>query len=461
MNIVDILTITDRDEVIKIISESNAPEGDPAGNQAIYEGEHEISNRLDKPKTDSNGAVIGSTTVAKLVLNYQKKIVEGAVAFLFGVPVNLSKTTEGSDEAFKVLNSTLRKLKWHGQNRELARVLFIQQRAAKLYFIKNPDEKDNAKISSMVLSNKNGSFYPNFDDTGDMDAFLRTYTKIAIVDGKEAEIEVFELYTADQIIKGEKTGGEWAEDVQANIFLKIPVVYYEQDKEEWGEVQGLIDNQELTLSKLADTNEYFSAPIIKLFGDVEGAPNKEDQGKSLNCKMTVDQQGNQVKSDAEYLTWDQRPESLKLQFDMVEKYIFSFSQTPDISFSNMLENKPGNISGVALKIMLLDSVIKSLNKQEIFEPNLQRELSVVQSMMIPLALASEADFLEMEIDIDFQSILPDNFIEIVEYLTQATGGKPIMTQASAVQKNPLVTNKDDEIAALETDDNIEAGTLNL
>ena len=461
MNIENILTITDRDGVIKIISESNDIKSDAAKNQDIYDGKHEILNRLDKTKTDANGNVIGLTPVAKLVLNYQKKIVESAVAFLFGVPVDLAKTTEGSDEAFQRLKNVLNGLKWHSQNRELARVLFIQQKAAKLYFIKNPDEKEKRKISSMVLSNKTGSFYPNFNDFGDMDAFLRTYTKTSIVDNKAVKIEIFELYTATNIITGKKINGEWIENTQPNPFGKIPVVYYEQEEKEWGDVQGLIDNQAMTLSKLTDTNEYFAAPIIKLFGEVEGAPNKNDQGKSLNCKTTIDNQGNTVKSDAEYLTWDQRPESLKLQFDMVEKYIYSFSNTADISFSSMLQNKPGNIAGTALQFLMLDPTIKSLNKQETFEPNLQREISVVQSMMEVVGLADEKDFAEMDIDINFQSILPDNLTEVVDYLNQATGGKPIMTQATAIQKNPLVTNKDDEIKALETENSIEAGTLNL
>jgi len=462
MNIEDILEqITDRDEILKTIAESNAPENDPVADQAVYDGEHEISNRLDKAKTDKDGNVIGSTSVARLVLQYQKKIVESAIAFLYGVPVQLSKATESGDDSFEQLKTSLYDIKWHGKNRDLARKLFIQQRAAVLYFIKNPDQADKKKLASMVLSEENGSFYPNFNDLGDMDAFLRVYDKETLIDGKKTKVPVFELYTAEQIVKGEKIGGEWIEVSNANPYGKIPVVYYEQDETEWDDVQGLIDNQELTLSKLADTNEYFSAPIIKLFGDVEGAPNKDDQGKALQCKMTTDNQGNTVKSDAEYLTWDQRPESLKLQFDMVEKYIFSFSQTPDISFSNLIENKPGNISGVALKIMLLDPVMKSLNKQEIFEPNLQRELSVIESIMVVLGLGSEADFKEMKIVIDFQSIMPDNMIEIIDYLNVATGGKPIMTQATAVQKNPLVENKDKEIEDLENEEGVEAGTLNL
>jgi SPP1 family phage portal protein len=462
MKIDDILLLGDWTKIIATIESANAYEFDPSANQEIYDGKHVILSRLDKPKKDENGNVIGTTPTAKMVLNYQKKIVESSVAFLFGSVISLIKSSEGGDEAFLFLKNALKKLKFDNQNRELARILFTQKRAAKLYYIKNPEDKLNIRLASIVLSSKNGSFYPNWDENGDMDAFLRTYTVNRLIDGKEKEVEIFELYTDTNIIKGEKGDAGWLEVSSPNPFQKIPVVYYEQEKAEWEDVQTLIDRQELSISELIDTNQYFASPIIKLIGTVTGMPNKEDQGKALNCLPVVNPQtGQSTNSDAQYLTWDQRPESLKMQFDLIEKYIFSFSQTADISFNNMIANKPGNISGVSLKLLMLDPILKSYNKQEIFDENIQRELSVVKAMLSQLNTAYANDYLEMQIDIQFNSILPDNIAEVVNYLSVASGGEPIISQETAVNKNPLVLDKEAEIAKLQSNAATQAGSFNL
>lgn len=462
MDIEQILTLNDTDKIIETIKTINKFDYSPSELQDIYDGLHEILDRPDKPKKDKNGNIIGTTQTAKLVLNYQKKIVESAVAFIFGVPVSLSKSSEGGDDSFRILKSILKNLKWDNSNRAVSRTLFTQRRVAKLFYLKNPENKESRKISYLLLDYKNGEFYPNFDSRGDMDAFLRTYEKIEIIESKTTKIKIFELYTSEQIQIGRKIeGGKWVIESTNNPFGKIPVVYYEQDKEEWGDSKTLISNQEKSLSQLADTNEYFAAPIIKLFGNVSGAPNKEEQGKALTCTPVSDGKGGMQKSDAEYLTWDQRPESLEMQFKLIENYIYSFTQTPDISFGKLLENKPGNISGVALKILLLDPIMKSLNKQEIFETGIQRELSVIKSIASVIDVGLAKDFEEMQIDVGFNSILPDNLIEVIDYLTQATGGKAVMSQETAIKNNPLVSDSQSEIEKIREDDGIEAGSLDI
>jgi len=190
-------------------------------------------------------------------------------------------------------------------------------------------------------------------------------------------------------------------------------------------------------------------------------PSKEEQGKVLICEYTTDASGASIKSDAEYLTWPDRPESLKMQFDMVDKYIYSFSNTPDIIFTNILQNSPGNISGVALRMLMMDAIIKSYNKQEIFEENLSRELSVVKSILSKMEVKYAKSFAEMEIEIVFNSILPNNITEVINYLTAATGGMAVMSQETAIKNNPLIKNKEVELAKVKEESAIESGSFNL
>src|SRR5690606_29248432 len=57
--------------------------------------------------------------------------------------------------------------------------------------------------------------------------------------------------------------------------------------------------------------------------------------------------------------------------------------------------------------------------------------------------ARETELEELDIDIQFTSILPDNLLETVQILTEANGGKPIMSQETSVASNPLVTDSDE------------------
>jgi SPP1 family phage portal protein len=466
MNAIDIIAVADTDKIIDLVKGETVIEVEPQTLQETYDGKHKILERADKNKLDDNGNIVGSTPTAKLVLNYQKKIVENAVAFLMGSPISIVKKTEGGDEAFQYLLDALDDCKFHSQNKELARKLFTQRRSAKLYYIKNPEDLLNRKLGSMVLSYENGSFYPNFNDTNDLDLFLRVYERTVLIDGKKQVVPVYELYTAEQIKTGQKLGGAWVEVQNANLYTKIPVVYYTQPKEEWYDADTLIGKQELSLSELADTNQYFGSPMAVATGNVTGAPNKDDQGKMVICEYVKDPAtGQMMESKLNYLTWDQRPESIKMQFDLIDKFIYSFSQTADISFLTMIQASLGNISGVALKLLLLDPLSKAMVKQELFEKNLQRELSVIKSILGTMEAGYASDYELMKFDIQFNSILPENIGEVIAYLTAARPGEPIISQESSVNLNPAIKNKQKEIdilAAEKTGDSaISNGSFNL
>lgn len=461
MNIENILELESTEDILNAIETLNSIDFVPAELQAVYDGQHAILDRPNKIKKDAKGNPTDVTITAKLVLQYPKKIVESAVAFLFGVPVSVTKKTEEGDEAFTYLKDALDDLKWHSSNRKLSRILFTQRRAAKLFFIKNPKDLLKRKIATLILSEENGTFYPNFADNGDMDAFLRRYTKDVLVEGEIEKQEVYELYTAEKISMGDLIEDEWVETSTPNIFGKIPVIYYEQKKEEWWDGDTLIDRQELSVSELVDTNQYFGSPIAKMFGNVTGMSEKGDQGKLLKCEMKTDSDGKTQKSDVEYLTWDQTPGSMKMQFEMIHDFIHSFTQTADISFNAMLKNKPGNISGAALQFLMLDPVLKSMNKQELFDTNLLRELSVIMSILGTMEVSHASDYETMKFLLQFNSVLPSNLEEVIDTLAVATGNKPSMSQETAVKRNPLVVDKEAEILKLQDEAGQEAGRFDV
>ena len=66
-----------------------------------------------------------------------------------------------------------------------------------------------------------------------------------------------------------------------------------------------------------------------------------------------------------------------------------------------------------------------------------------------------------KIDIIFNSVLPNNLAEIIDTLSTAVGNEPVMSQETAVQRNPLVIDKELEMQKINEQSEIEVGTLNL
>ena len=276
----------------------------------------------------------------------QKKIVSMAVSFLFGEPASIS-FNEGDEEAYKLLVDVWKDNKLDYFNRRLARKVFVETKAAELWYVTKEEGKD-AKIRVMLLSKEMGDdIYPHFNDFGDMDAFTRQYT---LLDAKGKAIEHVDIYTADKIIRGVKVQ-RWTSKDEVNLFEKIPVIYYSQKKPEWDDVQTLIDRMEMMISKFADTNDYFGSPVLILKGEIDNAPEKDEQGKMLTVKGEANIQTGVVEyqGGAEYLTWEQGPESTKIEYDMLKDLIYSMTSTPDLSFNNV--KGIGVVAGIAIKLM--------------------------------------------------------------------------------------------------------------
>jgi len=460
MNIDELLLLGDWNKIIKTLQNSTHVITDSATLRAEFNGKHKINDRAGKVKYDRNGNVVAVTDVARLLFDYQSVIVNNAVVFLFGKPLILTKTSEGGDAAFELLQQTLRELFFDIRNRQLARTVFVEKQAARLYYVHTAAD-GSRNLRYLLLNCTNGTFIPNYDSDGVLDALLRIYETQVIKNTKIEKQNNFVLYTNTHVYSGIANGSKWEVTTIPNVIGKLPLVYYTQTQEEWANVRPLIENTEKTVSQLCDTNEYFSAPIAKIYGDVAGLPDKAEQGKVLQCNITTDASGQSVRSDVQYLTWDQRPESLQLQLQILKEAIFNLSATPDISFTSILAGKPGNISGVGLRLLFQQALLKSEIKQEVFLPNLYQELTIIRDYLSLIHTQFARDFAEMQITIEFQEALPANIQEIIDVLSVATGGKPIMSVETAVEKNPLVTNVTTELIGIKTNAAETAGAFNI
>lgn len=415
---------------------------------------HDINDtgkRPDKIIKSEEGNTESVVKVARLPLPIQKKIVLVAAAFL-GNPT-LESTPEGTlqEDLVRVLKKVWASNKLDYKFKNIAKKTMSERQCAELWYTQEVDPthwegfpiSTKFRLSMKILSYSLGDeLYPVFDEFGDMIAFGRGY-KIKDQDGKNQQY--FDLYTADKFYYTKSVnnvwlfsnGTEYSAGVKfiANPILKIPVVYYSQPLTEWDDVQDLIDRLEKKISNHADTNDYFDSPIVVASGKVTGFANKGESGKLLEADNGA---------DVKYLTWDQAPESTKMEIENLWKFILSFTHTPDISFENM--KGLGVFSGIALKMLFIDAHLKASDKEEIFGEGIQRRINYLTGAIAVLDSKFKAA-LSMEIKPKFKYFLPENIQEQVDVLVKAVEGK-ILSHETAVTLNPLVSDADAELDRL-------------
>lgn len=414
---------------------------DPAG--------HDIMDQNKRPNkivtvTEGEQEVVKSVAVSRLTVSFQKNIVGMAAAFLCGNPIKLAATPTDAVETdmLSVLNRTWKKTKLDYDTKEMCNILFSETEVAELWYRVAADdfywrgtknESRPHRLRMKILANSLGdSLYPVFNMYGDMIAFGRGYT----VKVEEKDEEHFDIYTDKFSYLSVKKASAWVTTTEQNLFGKIPVIYYSQPAPEWADVQSLIDRFEVILSNHADANSRHLFPMIKITGKLSGAPIQGESGNILEIENG---------GDADYLEWKQITQSLELEFKNLRSLIFDTSSTPDISIEQM--KSLGTYSGVALKMLFLAAHLKAADKERTVGKSIQRRINFIIAALsvINNDLAKAAS---MDVAPHFEYYLPKDDQGIVDMLVSATGGKSIMTVETAVRKNPLVDNADQEIEKL-------------
>lgn len=396
----------------------------------------------EKPKKLEDKTV----EVAKVVTNLPKKIVRTSVAFLFGGEMSI--TAEDPNDGFSEFKKVYkRRLKMQSVLKEFARKVLSETKAAIVFYpVTSADGKSQLKVKILSTpkdQNTECEFYPHFDEDDDMDGFLYKYN--AEVDGRTCEC--VKIYTKDVIYSGIQNG-TWQVKKLKNHFGKIPVVYAEVDCPDWEDVANLMDKKEMRLSRLSDTNDYFSEPILKTYG-LANLPNKETVGKELNFSMEVDADtGTSYHGDADYLAWQQSCESVTLELTQLDDAIHSGASSPDLSINKLMGL--GNLSGTSRRFMFIDAEIKASEQMEIFGPAVQRTVAIVQAGMANITHTKYASQLnDNYIEVEFGSILPQDLAEELKNLETAS---QFNSKETIIKNSPYTDDVEQELARRKNDE---------
>ena len=406
---------------------------------------------IQKDKIVGTGEKKRTVKSIRIPIPFQKKIVVTATAFEFGEPPTLqaSEDTELATEIIRL---------WR-ENRIDAKLLEAKKlqkselQCAFLFTIKDlkPENllnrilgvNQNKDISVRLLKNENGIMSPYFDASDDMTAFTWEFTTII----NDKEIKNVWVYTSDKVYQCSNATGSLKLDASpAHGFLKIPIVYLSQDKPEWYDVSALIDRLEVSLSKHGNSNDYAGHPILKIYGEVKGAPDKNDDGKSFRLAQKETHDGKVISSDVDFLTYENAPESVKLEQQNLISFIYSLTSTPNLSFE-ALKGLGNGLSGKVLKMLLIDPILKAKMNEGENRTIIQRIINVFISGTInTTGTKLKKDVEKTYFEVQFNSIIPDDLSDLVEVVTKLKE-KGLISSKTAIEVVGLV-----EDAQLELDE---------
>ncbi|URM37146.1 phage portal protein [Flavobacterium anhuiense] len=413
--------------------------------------------KIQKDKTVGSGEKSKSVQAVKIPIDFAKKIVSTATAFEVGKPVTLIPS-EINDL------SELIRMVWKANRIDaiLQKLVALKksetQGAIQFYITDITDNslfkkilnflkltKQAKEIKSKLLDNTTGTMTPYFDASGNMILFMWEYKA---KNSADKEISYTEIWSSQNFYSlNDESGKMSITSTLPHGFDRIPVVYVKQDEPEWFIVRELIDRYETTLSKLGASNDYTAYPLLQIFGQVNAFPDKDESGKILEFPIKVDDEGNQIHGKAEFLTADNAAESAKLEFDSVKDLIYSISHTPDLSFDNV--KGLGNVSGVALKLLFLDAVIKATMNEGENRTMIERILNVITSGIVKTTNTNLAKFSEsLFYEIVFNSIIPDDVQTATDIITSLREAG-LLSTITALKLIDMVENPEEELKLIQ------------
>ncbi len=344
---------------------------------------HAINKRHDKPIYDKNGNLKRWVKRWKLPIDYPRYINEIALVFIYGRPVVWRQLSTGTDEAFGHFSRLIQRLHFNAKIRECKRLAGAETQAALLFHpYRNKQGKADCRLRVLAKS-KGDDIYVAWDHFGCINAFAWGYNATNMQGETNRHIDFFtdqHIYHAIALEEG------WKVTEEDNIIGKIPIVLFQQEKE-WAGVEALIEREEYIASRNADTNDYFSDPMLILDADIiKNMPDKNDENKTLIKR------GGSSEAAASYLTWDNAPENKQKEIEWLQNHILSKTFTPNIDFDNM--KSLSNVSGKALKQLMVLADIKAARHKEQHDELLDRFTSICIALIanvLDVSLKTQCD----------------------------------------------------------------------
>lgn len=407
---------------------------------------------IQKDKNIGVGEKAKLVRAVRIPINFAKKISTTATSFEVGKPVTLLPSVEND------LTSLL-SLIWKTNRIDAAihKLIYLKKtetQGALNFYISDIKQdglfnkilatlklKAAKEIKVKVLDNTKGTMTPYFDDNGDMVLFMWEYQTQTLEEKTVNNVQIWDSEIC--YVVNDADGTLKLISKMPHGYDRIPIVYVNQDEPEWFDVKELIDRFEVAISKGGGANDRTAHPILATYGEILSLPDKDDDGKVINLAMKKDDDGKYVHGDAKFIESSGGNESHKNELELIWKLIFSISQTPDLSFDNL--KSLGNVSGVALKLMFLDAMIKAMSNEGENRTAVERIINILISGVVTttnISLKKQSE--DLYYDVIFNSILPDDLQTASTIITSLKEAGLLSTETSIKMLN-MVENPTEEL----------------
>ena len=367
---------------------------------------HKINERQDRAVYNKNGEFLRWSKRHKIVIPYQQYINEIALVFLYGRPVKWSQSSDGTDYAYEQFKLWMKKIRFNSIVREAKRIAGSEKTSAILYHVYKDSMTGQPNMLLNVLAYSNGDdIYVMKDQYKRLQAFAWGYY---LTETGCTTVHHVDVYTAEKIYRCKRIMSGWSVDVQINPIGKIPVLLFEQE-EEWNGSQSMIERSENLTSTDADVNDRFANPAMVASSEILNSLPKQEE----EAKLYIMKNGGEVK----YLTWDQASQSKVNEYERLDKHILSKTFTPNIDFDNM--KNLGNLSGKAIRKILLIATIKADKRKETHDGYMSRHANLMKAILgnvLDYRHKSEYDALELEHE--FQEPFGDDVSDVLADLSK-------------------------------------------
>lgn len=394
----------------------------------------------------------GVEKVSRVTYALQSLAVKRTTELCFGIPVKrqYSPQNDRQKQIADYIEKIFRRNHIDTVNIERGRRLFASCEIMTLWYTVQQENNSygfnsKLKLRCVTYSPMEGdSLYPLFDELGDLVALSVAYTRKV----ENVEVQYFDTYTADKHLRWSNEGTVNATSMHIVLneditIGKIPAVYMFRPSPVWENTSWMVYEMEWAVSRNGNYLRKNSRPILAAFLDEEVAFGKSPSTDRAFRDVVQYPPGSRL----EYVTWNQAIENLRYYVNELRQMFFTQLQLPDWSYENM---KTSPMSGEARKQLFIDCHLKVKDESGRWLEFFDREINVVKAYlktMLPQDWSSDIDALAVENIITPFTITSD--ADNVNILVNATGGKQLMSQGTAVRKLGMVDNPEEELAAIQ------------
>ncbi len=388
--------------------------------------------------------------ISRVTLGLEQLAVKRMTGLIFGLPVKrvYSAKTDQEKRVAQIMEDIFQRNRIDALNISRGKMLYASCEVATIWYLQNQDaeyagEKTHVKARVRTFAPQKGDkLYPLFDEYDDMVALSIEYVRTI----GDKTITYFDAYTAEKHIRWERENSSWVEILREDIkLLKIPGVYLHRDAPIWENQSRNRNEMELKMSKQGNYIDKNSRPNWVIYSDSDIAVGGEEKSGPMAARNVLHYGQN---DRAEYATWDGAHEATKQYIDFLEKHFFMNLQLPDFSFENM---KTMQLSGEAFKMVFIDAQLKVLEEQGIWLEAFSREINVVRALMKIMypSLSGAIDSLNVDIVITPYQISDEK--QTIQNLVNASGGKAVMSQKTAIERAGFVDDVDAELKQIQSE----------